>query len=133
VLVILLTIFLSNNKPTDSESNSESLSLPNSVNSNQSSSNVQSTTVHSTPSPESSTLEKYVIYDTYKDLKDPFLNVRVGPGTSYAVIEKLKDGEVLEVRETGKGTDGKWFIVYHRPSKTTGYVHSRYLKRIHSQ
>ena len=76
------------------------------------------------------TVDYYMVYDTYRDLKDPYLNLRSSPSPSGIILKKLKDGEIVEVRQKGLGPGSKWFKVYYRPSDIEGYGHSRYLKKV---
>jgi hypothetical protein len=71
-----------------------------------------------------------MVYDTYRDMKDPYLNLRSSPSPSGIILKKLKDGEIVEVRQKGLGPGSKWFKVYYRPSDIEGYGHSRYLKKV---
>ncbi len=53
------------------------------------------------------------------------LNIRSGPGTGYAVVDTVKNGEIVVILE--KSTD-EWYRINH--DGTIGYVSSRYLKNV---
>lgn len=54
------------------------------------------------------------------------LNVRSGPGTSYSVITALEDGEVFDIVETTKDSNGdKWYKIY--VNGQYGYVIAKYV------
>ena len=50
------------------------------------------------------------------------LNMRKGPGTSYAVVKSLKKGAKVTIT----GTSGSWYKIKH--SGSTGYVSKSYIK-----
>jgi len=72
----------------------------------------------------------YEVFDTYKDVKDPFLNVRSTPDRESNILIKLKDESKVNVFPGKYGKYLKWVKIYYRSSNTTGYVHSRYLRKI---
>lgn len=52
------------------------------------------------------------------------LNVREGPGTSYAILYRLKRDEVVEYL----ATSGNWYKVRAGDEGITGFVHKDYLR-----
>lgn len=53
---------------------------------------------------------------------DGFLNLRSGPGTSFAIVLQMYNGEAVEIL----GSSGNWRQVRHE-SGTVGWAHGRYL------
>jgi hypothetical protein len=72
----------------------------------------------------------YVVFDTYRDVNDPYLNLRSGPGTSFSIESKLVDGDRVEILERGLGQQGRWVKIKCPSKDKTGYVNKRYLRRI---
>ena len=54
---------------------------------------------------------------------DGYLNLRTGPGTGFAVVRRMFNGEAVEIVER----KGDWVRVYHQ-SGETGWCSSRYLR-----
>ncbi|NOZ27813.1 MAG: SH3 domain-containing protein [Chloroflexi bacterium] len=53
------------------------------------------------------------------------LNVRAGPGTNYAIISKLRDGDQVQI--TGRNEDGTWLqIIYDGKAEAQGWVYAQY-------
>ncbi len=53
------------------------------------------------------------------------LNVRAGPGTNYAIVSKLHNGD--QVRITGRNEDGSWLqIIYDETTEAQGWIFGRY-------
>jgi len=71
----------------------------------------------------------YEVYDTYRDTKDPYLNIRSGPSSNFKIVYKLKDGNEIEVLQHNLGKKSQWVKVYYSAKNITGYVHSRYIRR----
>ena len=83
------------------------------------------------PSVESKPLKSYYeVFGTYKDHKDPYLNLRSHPINGAKILKKLKDGTKLEVLKFGYGKNNLWVKVYYPIDNTTGYVHSKYIIKI---
>lgn len=55
---------------------------------------------------------------------DNFLAVRAGPGTQYAILDKLRSGQVVHTCAAQGGWTG---IHYPGPGQRSGWVSSRYL------
>jgi uncharacterized protein YgiM (DUF1202 family) len=72
----------------------------------------------------------YEVFDTYKDTKDPYLNIRNGPGSTYAIVYKLVDGDIIEILEANVGPSNSWCKIYYPANNITGYVHNKYIKKI---
>ncbi len=79
-----------------------------------------------TPSPIASSVEEMCLVVRALPDGGGALNIRYGPGTSYAVITTLKDGQYL----IEEGVSGEWFSVRIASSSNmvSGYVHSKYVK-----
>ena len=63
---------------------------------------------------------KYTVYSP----SDGYLNLRTGPGTSYAIITRMYNGTWVEILERS----GNWVRVFHEYGDE-GWAHSRYLVR----
>ena len=57
-------------------------------------------------------------------INSPVLNLREKPSASSKILEKLKEGQKVEVLEVLES----WLRVKVLISETTGYVHKNYLK-----
>lgn len=71
----------------------------------------------------------YMVYDTYRDVNDPYLNLRASPDPKSRIVHKMKDGTKVVVLGTGLGPKNKWWKIRIKDTRTEGYAHSRYLKR----
>jgi N-acetylmuramoyl-L-alanine amidase len=63
---------------------------------------------------------KYRVYSP----NDGFLNLRTGPGTGYAVIERMYNGTWVQILERS----GNWVRVFHEYG-SEGWAYSKYLRR----
>lgn len=72
----------------------------------------------------------YEVFDTYKDIKDPFLNLRSKPNKNSNILSKLKDGTRIMVFSGVYGEKGKWVKISVRETNITGFVHRRYIRKI---
>lgn len=72
----------------------------------------------------------YEVYDTYRDTKDPYLNLRSQPSPGARIIKKMKDGTRVKVLQTGLGPQQKWYRIRIEGTSTNGYAHSRYLRKL---
>ncbi len=53
------------------------------------------------------------------------LNVRAGPGTNYAILSKLRNGD--EVPVIGRNEDGSWLqIIYDETTEARGWIYAQY-------
>ncbi|NOZ29457.1 MAG: SH3 domain-containing protein [Chloroflexi bacterium] len=53
------------------------------------------------------------------------LNVRAGPGTNYAIVSKLRDGDQVQI--TGRNEDGTWLqIIYDEATEARGWIFAEY-------
>lgn len=69
-------------------------------------------------------------YSTYKwinikqvEITAPVVNVRTGPSTNYQVINKVKQGQIIDV----VGALGSWYVV-HLPNNSIGLITSTWTK-----
>jgi uncharacterized protein YgiM (DUF1202 family) len=63
------------------------------------------------------------IYRVYSP-GDGYLNLRTGPGTGFAIVQRMYNGSRVEVVERA----GKWARVYHEDG-AEGWASTRYLRR----
>ena len=70
--------------------------------------------------------KNYAAYQV--NITSGYLNVRVGPGSSYTATKKYNKGEVISVTEEIKGTDGTLWRKIR--GKNELYVASSYLKKV---
>ena len=74
----------------------------------------------------------YEVYNTHKDKKDPFLNVRNQPETKSSLVSKLVDGTLVIVLEMNLGKDRMWYKIQVANTGKIGYANSRFLRKTKS-
>lgn len=57
-----------------------------------------------------------------------YLNIRSGPGTSYASIGTLKNGDTVICEVYGYGPNGDWLKLTTKVNGQNAYVHSAYIE-----
>ena len=79
---------------------------------------------------ESINYQLFEVFDTYKDINDPFLNLRTHPDRTAEIVAKMSGGTQVIVLEKKLGTGEKWWKIRIKGDIQEGYAHSRYLKKV---
>ena len=61
--------------------------------------------------------------------QDGYTNIRKGPGTKYAIVDKMRDGSYILI--SGE-YDDPWFKVYNQKCVFRGYISAKKVLRLES-
>lgn len=76
------------------------------------------------------TYEIYEVYNTYKDDKAPFLNMRSEANSDSKIVAKLYDGTQLHMLDKNSGENGNWCKVAVVETKEKGFVHGHWIRKL---